>query len=212
MYITEPFALPDNIEKPRFYSPLAETSPSASGNLPHWEQTGKTVFVTFRLADSLPQEKLSEWQALESEWMTRNPPPWSFETQCQHDHLISAEMEGWLDKGYGDCFLRDTMARTAVENAITHFDGVRYRLYAYVVMPNHVHACFMPLNGFRISQILHTWKSYSANAVNKVLNRTGKVWQKEYFDRYIRNESHFERVIRYIRRNNTALAWIAASV
>ena len=93
MYITEPLALPGNIEKPIFYSPLAETTPSASGNLPHWEQTGKTVFVTFRLADSLPQEKLSEWQALESEWMTHNPPPWSFETQCQHDHLISAEME-----------------------------------------------------------------------------------------------------------------------
>ena len=121
-------------------------------------------------------------------------------------------MERWLDNGYGDCILRDAMARSAVENAITHFDGVRYCIYAYVVMPNHVHVCFMPLNGFRISQILHTWKSYSANSVNQVLNRTGKVWQKEYFDRYIRDESHFERVVRYIRRNNTALAWIAASV
>jgi REP element-mobilizing transposase RayT len=183
-----------------------------SKQLPHWHQDEKYIFVTFRLADSLPQSKLNEFRAEKNKWISLHPFPWSKEDESDYHRKFSTVIDKWLDSNYGSCILRDEKCRAIVENALHFYDAKRYELIAYVVMPNHVHVCFMPLNGFRISQILHTWKSYSANSVNKVLNRTGKVWQKEYFDRYIRDESHFERVIRYIRRNNPSLAWLAASV
>ncbi len=211
MYITDPIRLLDTVERPRFFSPLSITKPGSSGSLPHWEQSGKTVFTTFRLADSLPLEKLVQWQEMEAEWADMNPPPWNEEQQQEHDKLISAKMEEWLDNGHGECILESTETRKAVENAIKHFNGMRYTLYAYVVMPNHVHTCFMPHGEFTVAQIIHSWKSYSAKQVNRLLARHGTVWQKEYFDRYVRNYEHFERVVRYIMRNNPKIAWTATA-
>jgi REP element-mobilizing transposase RayT len=68
-------------------------------------------------------------------------------------------------------------------------------------MPNHVHTLFTPLAGYTMSGIVHSWKGFTARECNRVLSRTGKFWNREPFDRYIRNGRHFERTIAYIESN-----------
>src|SRR5262245_15066123 len=60
---------------------------------------------------------------------------------------------------------------------------------------------FTPLNGFKMSSIVHSWKSFTAHECNKILNRTGKFWEREPFDRYIRNQRHFDNALVYIEGN-----------
>ncbi len=81
------------------------------------------------------------------------------------------------------------------------FDGGRYHLQAWVVMPNHVHALVTPNEAFTLSSILHSWKSYTAKRANQLLGRAGEFWQAEYFDRAIRDERHFEKAVAYIETN-----------
>ncbi len=209
MYFTDSIRLRASVEKPIFFSPLAETKSTSAGSLPHWEQSGKTVFVTFRLADSIPQSKLSQWRDEESEWLKFHPSPWSPKTEKEYNEAFGHRMQEWLDKGMGLCLMKDQGIRELVQNALLHFNSIRYTLYAFTVMPNHVHVCFMPKPGFHAADIIQTWKSYSARMINRSLQRTGIVWQREYFDRYVRNPQHFERVIRYIVRNNPEIAWTA---
>ncbi|HXI23679.1 MAG TPA: transposase, partial [Pyrinomonadaceae bacterium] len=88
-----------------------------------------------------------------------------------------------------------------VEHALLHIDGERYALHAWCVMPNHVHTLFTPLKGSKMSGIVHSWKSFTAHECNKVLDRTGKFWEREPFDRYIRNQRHFNNAVTYIEYN-----------
>jgi REP element-mobilizing transposase RayT len=91
--------------------------------------------------------------------------------------------------------------RLLVETALRHFDGVRYRLGEHVIMPNHVHALVMPLAPWTLSEILHTWKSYTAKQINRELGQTGPFWQKESFDHIVRSEAALTHFTRYIRDN-----------
>ena len=106
-----------------------------------------------------------------------------------------------LDRGYGSCFLRDKRIARIIEDALLQFDGDRYALHAWCVMPNHVHTLFTPISRFKMSKIVHSWKSFTAHECNKVLKRTGKFWEREPFDRYIRNQSHFQNAVAYIENN-----------
>ncbi|MDQ0392344.1 REP-associated tyrosine transposase [Labrys monachus] len=110
-------------------------------------------------------------------------------------------MEAALDAGYGEAFLATEAIGPVVESALLYFDGERYRLHAWCVMPNHVHALLTPMLDHSLSRIVHTWKSFTAKQINAVLNRTGKVWFEEYFDRKIRSERHFEDARFYIEEN-----------
>jgi len=160
------------------------------GYLPHCEGGSIPQAVTFRLADSLPKECLDAWQK-ELASMTEES---GATEKCKR-------VEAYLDTGAGSCWLRDPRIAELVENALLHVDGKRYRLHAWVVMPNHVHVLITPVEGFSLSDILHTWKSYTAKEANRILGRSGKFWQEEYFDRYIRNENHYWAAIEYIELN-----------
>jgi REP element-mobilizing transposase RayT len=85
-----------------------------------------------------------------------------------------------------------------VQNSLLKFDGLRYRLFAWVVMPNHVHSLMTRFEDSELKDLLHSHKSYTAHEANKILQRTGKFWIDDYFDRYIRNEKHFRKTIEYI--------------
>ncbi len=91
-----------------------------------------------------------------------------------------------------------------MESALLHFDGKRYRLLAWCVMPNHVHALIETCEGHPLSQVVHSWKSYTAKQINSLLERDGPVWHVDYFDRYIRDDLHLAAVIRYIEDNPVA--------
>lgn len=204
-------ALPDGIEQPRYFSRLSDTVVSA-GKLPHWEQSGVTTFVTFRLADSMPQKELDQLRGEQEEWLAEHPLPWDEATQREHDELFSAQIEKWLDAGYGECILRDPDVRRIVEGRLRYFDGVKYRLYAFVIMPNHVHVVFMPLGEEKVKDVVQAWKSVSSRMIGRHLGRSGTIWMREYFDRAIRNGEHFERSVRYTLRNDPGLAWSVFSV
>ena len=82
-----------------------------------------------------------------------------------------------------------------------HFNGVRYKLIAAAIMPNHGHAVVMPLAGYWLSDILKSWKGYTATTANKILNRSGEFWQREYYDHLIRDESDFRNSVNYVLQN-----------
>ena len=110
-------------------------------------------------------------------------------------------IDKYEDSGVGQCFMRDERVAQIVKDALFYYDGNKYKIIAWCIMPNHVHILIEVFNGISLSEIVHSWKSYSANQINKHLNRTGQVWMMEYFDRYIRDYDHFEKVINYIHNN-----------
>lgn len=144
------------------------------GNLPHWRQEGVTYFVTFRLADSMPQEKLQQWEEEREAWLKEHPEPHDEETRKEYYRLFPERFHNWLDVGYGECLLARPEIKEIVENALRHFEDERYRLDEYVIMPNHVHALVIPLTENTLSEILQSWKSYTAHEINNRLERNGR--------------------------------------
>jgi putative transposase len=169
--------------------------------LPHWEQPGASYFVTFRLADSLPREKLDEWKRERDTWIEMHPKPWSEAMEKDFHERFSSSFEQWLDAGHGSCVLRDPSAARIVGDALNHFEGQRCVQHAWVVMPNHVHALFTQLGEHHLDQLLHSWKSFTANKIHAFNEERGRCWQRDYFDRLIRDQAHFRNCVRYIRKN-----------
>src|SRR6266436_6448385 len=170
-------------------------------HLPHWRQENTTYFVTFRLADSIPAAKLSDLEATREAWLKHNPEPWS-DAQCkEYYERFSAKLEEWLDAGSGSCVLKNERVSKIVADALNHFEGERYKLGAWVVMPNHVHVTVTPLEGYTLSEILHSWKSYTAHELNKLLGPAGQLWQRESYDHIVRNERALFKIEDYIEHN-----------
>jgi REP element-mobilizing transposase RayT len=172
-----------------------------SGNLPHWRQEGVTYFVTFRTADSLPQERLQEWLDERRQWLLDNPEPYSEAQRHDYWERFSVRLQHWLDQGHGECMLRRIELRLVVENAVRYFDGDHYNLDKFVVMPNHVHALVTPLGAHVLSSILRSWKSFTAKKINASLGRSGTFWQKESFDHIVRSTASLEKFREYIHEN-----------
>ena len=91
--------------------------------------------------------------------------------------------------------------RTLVQTAILHFDGVRYDISAFVVMDDHIHVLLKPEPGWELKSITHSWKSFTANQIQRKYHRKGGIWQKECFDRIIRNEKEYLKQGNYILGN-----------
>ena len=164
------------------------------GYLPHLDQPGTIQSLTFRLSDSVPADIISLWKrelALTGDEASDDP-------RCAE---LRKRIEHYSDQGHGACWLRDERIASRVEEALFHFDGARYRLLAWVVMPNHVHVLIEALPGFPLADIVHSWKSYTAKQANKTLERTGAFWMPDYFDRYVRDEQHLAAATTYIEQN-----------
>ncbi len=156
------------------------------GYLPHFDSPDLVQMLTFRLEDSIPQEKLDAWQ--------RDP-------RCKNHTSFQNAIQNYLDKSYGFCWLRQSDVALMVQNALLYFDAQRYRLLSWCIMPNHVHVLAEFNHGFSLERVLHSWKSFTSNKANQLLERSGAFWQIEYFDRYIRNEQHLNRAVHYIEQN-----------
>jgi REP element-mobilizing transposase RayT len=111
------------------------------------------------------------------------------------------QIEEYLDKASEVCLLKEPRIAGIVSNALRHFNEQRYHLHAWTIMPNHVHALLFPFDTNGLSSIIHSWKSYTATQANLVLERKGRFWDHEYFDRVIRSARHFEFTTRYILNN-----------
>jgi REP element-mobilizing transposase RayT len=178
------------------FQPRNETSKQgwySRGYLPHFDGGETAQFITARLFDSVPQEILAKWrEQLKQESRINN-----FDAES----AFRQRVEMYLDKGYGNCFLRNKAVAEIVQNALIFHNGQKYQLHSWVIMPNHIHFLLSPKKDFSLSEIVHSIKSFTAKEANKVLNRRGIFWQHEPFDRYIRNNKHFSNVIRYIEEN-----------
>ena len=91
--------------------------------------------------------------------------------------------------------------RSVVASALKHFDGSRYELFAYVVMHNHVHVLVEARDNYPLQDIVHSWKSYTANSLQSAFGRKNRIWQDEYFDRIVRDEGEFLQKAQYILNN-----------
>jgi len=91
--------------------------------------------------------------------------------------------------------------RDLVAENIEHFNHERYELYAYVVMDDHVHVVMLPLEGQTLAKLLHSWKSYTANRLQRESGREGAVWQPDYYSRIIRSEGDLCEKCSYVLSN-----------
>lgn len=160
------------------------------GYLPHFDGGEISQAVTFRLADSLPA-KLLERRAQELAHLEER----DFDAERRR------RIEDYLDVGHGVAWMNDDRVAAVVENALLYFDGVRYKLPAWVIMPNHVHVLLIPKTGFSLENIIHSWKSFTSNEANGILRRRGRFWQEDYYDRFIRNAQHYLDAVDYIENN-----------
>jgi putative transposase len=173
---------------------VAESGWRSRGYLPHRDEPGLTQAITFRLADSLPRERL---QALEEELATMSPEDRETERRKR--------IEAWLDSGIGCQALRHSALANVVEEGLLRADGQRYRLIAWCIMPNHVHVLIEPTTD--LATIVRSWKSYSgrwalARNAELELGVPGRsLWMREYWDRYMRDERHLRQTVEYIHAN-----------
>ncbi len=193
---------PDSSAYPtlKFLNEFAEIQKTGN-RLPHWQQDKATYFLTFRLADSIPVSLLNEWREERNHWQTNRPKPWSPETEAEYHKLFSARIDQFLDQGLGSCLLGDSANAATVAGAFQHFDHTRYLIHAWVIMPNHVHLLLSLGESIDLGETVASWKRFTATKINRVDHGSGPVWQKDYFDRLIRDWNHFMNVARYIRRN-----------
>ncbi|MGJ8698179.1 MAG: transposase [Verrucomicrobiaceae bacterium] len=171
--------------------------------LPHWHQDSTYVFVTWRLADSLPEKVIEKLNRKKADWLACHPKPWDQKTATEYQRRFILPLEEKLDDCHGSCCLREH--HQIVADALHHFDKERYELDCFVVMPNHVHALLQLKEGHPLEDVMHSLKSFTANEINKSLRRTGKLWQKTYYDRLIRSGKHLTWTRNYIAENPKSL-------
>ena len=155
------------------------------GYLPHRDEPGLTQFLTYRLADSLPAELRSEWEAL---------------LRIESNRQRALELEAYLGRGRGFCYLRQPAIAKIVEDSLRFRHEIDYDLLAWVVMPNHVHL-LVRVRHVPLARLVGSWKGYSATAANKLLQRQGPFWEQSYWDTYMRDTAHETQTRRYIENN-----------
>ena len=180
-------------DAPRFLDPFGEVRRHGGEGhrLPHWEQDGRTYFLTFRLADALPHHLTAAWREERRIWLDLHPEPWAAAIEQEYHRRFSTRAERWLDEGHGSRALRDATCAAAVESVLTRFDGERFDQHAFVVMPNHVHALVSLRAEESLPDLVGVWKGAAARLINQARGTQGVLWQKDYFDRLIRDPSHF---------------------
>ena len=184
-----------------FFEMDKDISVKEKGILPHWHQDAKIQYVTFRMADSLPKNKIEELKNTIRVFEEEHPKPWNKNAIIEYNKLIGPLEGRLLDQGYGSCLLKNPNIRKHVADAIMYYDKIKYHVIAYVIMPNHVHMILHLIEDNKLENIVHSIKRFSARQINKSLNTSGIFWMKEYFDRIVRSDSHFKHCLNYIRHN-----------
>ena len=193
---------------PSFLHPEKNIARNDAGRLPHWHQDGATYAISFRLADSLSQSILSEYQEEKLKIQAKlnsakDAGDAALTTQLtdELENLYSDRVETALHAGHGECWMKNPEIAGVVRDALFHFDGDHYDLGPWCVMPNHVHLMIRPRDGYSLSTILQGIKSASAKQVNLMIEREGTFWQKESYDHIVRDADDYWNQRRYILGN-----------
>jgi hypothetical protein len=166
--------------------------------LPHWQQSESMQFLTFRLGDAMPPNKIRQWKEERAIWLASHPEPRSPQEESDYHRRFSTILEQWLDEGSGSCLLKTTENRRILEETLMHDQATRAVHHAWVIMPNHVHLIFTAHAS--LERLIQSWKGISARRIGQ-----GSIWQKGYRDTIIRDGEHFANAVRYIRRNPAKL-------
>ena len=170
-------------------------------HLPHWRQRGATYFVTFRLGDSIPQEKLRDLKFLREEWERTHSEPRSEEDWAEYAKSITGAAERYLDEGYGECHFSERRWCDDLQKRLHHFQDERYFLACWAIMPNHCHLVMRPAGNYELEDLLGAMKGVNSRAINNAIGGTGSLWAEESYDRIVRDDEHLFRIVRYIGRN-----------
>lgn len=180
------------------YEVHRKTSIRSRGYLPHWEVDNAHYFITYRLADSLPQTVVESLLQEKKRLLDRAS------TAVQRAEIarrFGRRLDFYLDQHYGACHLKSPEIAQCVVNNLKHFHGTRYELVSWCVMPNHVHVVIYLDRGVELARIIHSWKSYTASFANQLLGVRGRFWHPEYFDRVLRDDEDLQGTIDYVVEN-----------
>lgn len=202
------------------FDPKSEYS-IAQRKLPHWAQAGTLCFITWRTIDSIPKSVLARWYADRETWLRNRgieprQPNWKRNflqlhpsLQTEFVHTFSNRWHQHLDNCRGLCVLKESSVSKIAEESLKKFDGDRYLLTDFVIMPNHVHL----IAAFATEELMLTqcesWKHYTARQINKEFNQSGPFWQQDGFDHLVRSEEEFETLRQYIADNGPKAKWKA---
>jgi REP element-mobilizing transposase RayT len=166
--------------------------------LPHWHAQHAIYCVTFNLLDAIPRHVRAEIRE-QAEAQLRIIGNATLSEKHAIEQWVHAKLGESLDDSHGSCFMRDERVAQIVADALKHFDGTRYELLAWCVMPNHVHVVLTLQD--KLDRVIHSWKSFTSKAANRVLNREGQFWQDDYYDRSIRDSRELRETIEYVLNN-----------
>lgn len=187
--------------------------------LPHFDVPGLVQHITFHLADSLPKEAIQRMQT-------------EVDLMPESDRAVARRqrIQEFLDQGIGSCVLRHPECAEIVQASLLFGDGERYRLFAWVVMPNHVHVLIEQIAGWPLWKVVKAWKRHSSRQIHRLgfglgaSLHTGEdvdckstipggsaLWQRDYWDRYIRNDRHFATAKQYVEANPVAAGLVGSA-
>jgi len=161
------------------------------GYLPHWDFAKGLQAVTFRLADSVPASVIKSWKAE----LADDPD------DAKRERELHCRIARFEDAGHGACFLHRSNCASIIQSKLIDGHPARYRLLAWCVMPNHVHVLLKLAAQSSLGAVIRSWKGASAVEINRLLDRSGPLWQREYHDRFIRDLDHLYDCRAYIHHN-----------
>ena len=181
---------------------LVKTTRFTRGRLPHWEVERGSYFVTARCHDSLPLEAVDRLRVIANSLNAIAAATPAFRS-LQRQYFRT--MEKYLDAGIGEAPLCDPRAADVLAREFAAMSDQGVEVAHYTIMPNHWHALFAPVDDhdFELHALTRRLKGRSSRSINQALRRAGPLWQREWFDRWIRDESERERCVQYIRQNPT---------
>jgi putative transposase len=180
-------------------------------HLPHIQPPGATLFVTFRLAGSIPaavqQALIAEMTAVQQRVAQIEATGERIRVGYEEQKRMFGRWDAALDGATtGPHWLRETAVAQLLQQSLHYLDGKVYDLDTYCIMSNHCHILFTPLakdeeNYHALPAIMQSLKGYTARKANAILGRTGQFWQHESYDHVVRDEAELARIRRYVLQN-----------
>lgn len=196
----------------KFFDPKAPVSITHT-SLPHWSQAGTISFITWRAADSIPRDLAEKWIAERNSWLEKQGIDSFLNDWREKLSRLNKEktnfyfqnfMKRWnheLDRCKGRCVLRQRTISQIVVDSLIKFDGDRYELLNFVIMPNHVHLLAAFPDEESMVKQCKSWKRFTAKKINEKLRSKGRFWQSDSFDHLVRSRFQLEALHQYIADN-----------
>lgn len=178
-------------------------------NLPHIQPKDSVLFVSYRLYFELPGDFIFSLNKMKAEFR-RKTSSLSIKEREMEKYKFEIELFEFEDNYLGKfrnspLWLMNPQIAEVVKDSLFWIQKKYYDLFAFCIMPNHVHLVIRPNEKndkpFPLQKIMYDHKHFTALEANKVLNRKGRFWQEEHYDHYIRDDKDFYRIMNYIYQN-----------